>query len=91
LPDCWEGGVMVDVVNAMDGAIRSLEYTVIALQAPEGAFMRDTLAELIEARETVAGMMASLERIVEVEGNGGSAIGMRHIALDAIAKAKGEA
>lgn len=36
-------------------------------------------------------MLAALERIVEVEGNGGSAIGMRHIALDAIAKAKGDA
>jgi phosphoheptose isomerase len=80
---------MADVVNAMNEAIKSLEYAVIALQAPEGAFMRDTLAEMIEARQTVANMLAALERIVEVEGNGGSAIGMRHIALAAIAKAKG--
>ncbi len=36
-------------------------------------------------------MLAALERIVEVEGNGGSAIGMRHIALDAIKAAKGKA
>ena len=41
--------------------------------------------------DTEAIMLAALERIVEVEGNGGSAIGMRHIALDAIAKAKGKA
>jgi hypothetical protein len=70
-------------------AIGSLHYAILALEAPEKAFMRDTLAELIEARKTVADMLAALERIVEVEGNGGSAIGMRHIALDAIAKAKG--
>jgi hypothetical protein len=82
---------MVDVVNAMDGAIRSLEYTVIALQAPEGAFMRDTLAELIEARETVAGMIASLESIVAAELCGGSAISMRMAAQGAIKRAKGEA
>ena len=70
-------------------AISSLHYAAMALDAPEGASMRDTVAELIEARGTVADMLAALERIVEVEGNGGSAIGMRHIALDAIAKAKG--
>jgi hypothetical protein len=82
---------MAKVINAMSEAIKSLDYAVTALRAPEGAFMRDTLAEMIEARQTVADMLAALERIVEVEGNGGSAIGMRHIALDAIAKAKGEA
>ena len=71
-------------------AIGSLHYAILALEAPEKAFMRDTLAELIEARKTVANMLAALERIVEVEGNGGSAIGMRHIALDAIKAAKGD-
>jgi hypothetical protein len=80
---------MAEVVDAMDGAIRSLEYAVMVLEAPSGASIRDTLAELIEARQTVADMLAALERIVEVEHNGGSAIGMRHIALDAISKAKG--
>jgi hypothetical protein len=80
---------MADVVNAMNEAIKSLDYAVTALRAPEGAFMRDTLAELIEARKTVADMLAALERIVEVERNGGSAIGMRHIALAAIKAAKG--
>ena len=82
---------MASVDYVLREAIKSLDYAVTALRAPEGAFMRDTLAELIEARETVAGMMASLERIVEVEGNGGSAIGMRMIASGAIKAAKGEA
>jgi hypothetical protein len=80
---------MADVNNVMRDAVSSLHYAVMALEAPEGASIRDTLEELKEARGTVANMLAALERIVEVEGNGGSAIGMRHIALDAIAKAKG--
>ena len=81
---------MAKVINAMNEAIKSLDYAVTALMAPEGAFMRDTLAELVEARQTVADMLAALERIVEVEGNGGSAIGMRLIASGAIKAAKGE-
>ena len=82
---------MAGVDDAMREAIKSLDYAVTALRAPEGASIRDTLAELGEARAIVADMLAALERIVEVELNGGSAIGMRHIALDAIAKAKGKA
>jgi RecA/RadA recombinase len=82
---------MAGVDDAMREAIKSLDFAVMVLEAPEGASIRDTLAELGEARAIVADMLAALERIVEVEGNGGSAIGMRHIALDAIAKAKGEA
>jgi hypothetical protein len=80
---------MADVNNVMRDAVSSLHYAVMALEAPERASIRDTLAELIEARETVANMLTALERIVEVEGNGGSAIGMRHIALAAIKAAKG--
>ena len=82
---------MADVVNAMNEAIKSLDYAVMVLEAPKRASIRDTLEELIEARKTVADMLAALERIVEVEGNGGSAIGMRYIALAAIKAAKGEA
>jgi hypothetical protein len=82
---------MADINNVMRDAVSSLHYAVMALEAPERAFIRDTLEELIEARKTVADMLAALERIVEVEGNGGSAIGMRYIALAAIKAAKGEA
>jgi hypothetical protein len=80
---------MVDVNNVMRDAVSSLHYAVMALEAPERASIRDTLAELIEARETVANMLTALERIVEVELNGGSAIGMRMIASAAIKAAKG--
>ena len=80
---------MADVVNAMNEAIKSLDYAVTALQAPERAFMRDTLAELIEARKTVADMLVALERIVAAELNGGSSQGMRLIASGAIKAAKG--
>jgi hypothetical protein len=73
----------------MRDAVSSLHYAVMALEAPERASIRDTLAELIEARETVANMLTALERIVEVELNGGSAIGMRMIASAAIKAAKG--
>ena len=82
---------MADVDAVMRDAVSSLHYAILALDAPEKAAIRETLAELIEARQTVADMLAALERIVEVERNGGSAIGMRHIALDAIKAAKGEA
>jgi phosphoheptose isomerase len=82
---------MADVDAVMRDAVSSLHYAILALDAPEKAAIRDTLEELKQARQTVADMLAALERIVEVEGNGGSAIGMRHIALDAIAKAKGKA
>ena len=82
---------MVDVVNAMNEAIKSLDYAVMALEAPKRASIRDTLDELREARDVVSDMMAALRRIVEVELNGGSAIGMRHIASAALRAAKGEA
>jgi hypothetical protein len=82
---------MADVNNVMRDAVSSLHYAVMALEAPERASIRDTLAELIEARQTVANMLVALERIVEVELNGGSAIGMRLIASAAIKAAKGEA
>jgi hypothetical protein len=81
---------MADVNNVMRDAVSSLHYAVMALEAPERASIRDTLAELIEARETVANMLTALERIVEVELNGGSAIGMRMIASAAIKAAKGD-
>ena len=80
---------MADVNNVMRDAVSSLHYAVMALEAPERASIRDTLAELIEARQTVANMLVALERIVEVELNGGSAIGMRLIASAAIKAAKG--
>jgi hypothetical protein len=83
--------VMADVNNVMRDAVSSLHYAVMALEAPERASIRDTLAELIEARCTVANMLVALERIVEAELNGGSAIGMRFIASAAIKAAKGEA
>jgi hypothetical protein len=82
---------MADVNNVMRDAVSSLHYAVMALEAPERASIRDTLAELIEARQTVANMLVALERIVEAELNGGSAIGMRFIASAAIKAAKGEA
>jgi len=81
---------MANVNNVMRDAVSSLHYAVMALEAPKRASIRDTLAELIEARKTVADMLAALERIVEVELNGGSAIGMRMIASAAIRAAKGE-
>lgn len=82
---------MADVNNVMRDAVSSLHYAVMALEAPERASIRDTLAELIEARCTVANMLVALERIVEAELNGGSAIGMRLIASAALRAAKGEA
>jgi hypothetical protein len=82
---------MADVNNVMRDAVSSLHYAVMALEAPERASIRDTLAELIEARCTVANMLTALERIVDAERNGGSAIGMRMIASAAIKAAKGEA
>jgi phage shock protein A len=53
---------MTDVVNAMNDTIESMEYTVAALEA----FIRDTLEELIEARQTVADMLAALETALEM-------------------------
>ena len=82
---------MADIDAVMRDAVSSLHYAILALDAPEKAAIRDTLEELKQARGTVANMLAALERIVEVEGNGGSAIGMRHIASAAIKAAKGEA
>lgn len=81
---------MAGVDDAMREAIKSLDFAVMVLEAPKRASIRDTLGELIEARKTVADMLAALERIVEVELNGGSAIGMRMIASGAIKAAKGE-
>jgi hypothetical protein len=82
---------MVDVVNAMNEAIKSLDYAVMVLEAPKRASIRDTLDELREAQGIVADMMAALRRIVEVELNGGSSQGMRLIASAALRAAKGEA
>lgn len=82
---------MASVDDVMREAINSLSYAVMVLDAPEGASMRDTLEEMKQARQTVADMLAALERIVEAELNGGSAIGMRMIASGAIKAAKGEA
>ena len=82
---------MASVDYVLRDAVSSLHYAVMALEAPERASIRDTLAELIEARETVAGMIASLESIVAVELCGGSAISMRMAAQGAIKRAKGEA
>ena len=82
---------MAGIVDVMRDASGALDYAIDALEAPSGASIRDTARELKDARETVAGILADLERIVEVELNGGSAISMRLIASGAIAKAKGEA
>jgi len=82
---------MVSVDAVMRDAVESLEYAVVALNARPQAHMRQVAEELKEARQTVADMVAALERIVEVERNGGSAIGMRMIASAAIKAAKGEA
>ena len=81
---------MVNVTEALRDASGALDYAIDALEAPAGASIRDTLAELKEARAIVDDMLAALERIVEVELNGGSAIGMRMIASGAIKAAKGE-
>lgn len=82
---------MAGIVDVMRDASGALDYAIDALEAPAGASIRDTARELKAARQTVADMLAALERIVEVELNGGSAISMRLIASGAIAKAKGEA
>ena len=82
---------MADIDAVMRDAVESLEYAVVALNARPQAHMRQVAEELKQARQTVANMLAALERIVEVEGNGGSAIGMRLIASAAIKAAKGEA
>lgn len=81
---------MVNVTEALRDASGALDYAIDALEAPAGASIRDTARELKDARGVVADMLAALERIVEVELNGGSAISMRLIASGAIAKAKGE-
>jgi len=80
---------MADIDAVMRDAVESLEYAVVALNARPQAHMRQVAEEMKEARKTVADMLAALERIVEVEGNGGSAIGMRLIASAAIKAAKG--
>jgi len=80
---------MADIDAVMRDAVESLEYAVVALNARPQAHMRQVAEELKEARGTVADMLAALERIVEVERNGGSAIGMRLIASAAIKAAKG--
>jgi hypothetical protein len=82
---------MKSVDYVLRDATSSLHYAAMALDAPEGASMRDIVVELIEARGTVANMLVALERIVDAELNGGSAIGMRLIASAAIKAAKGEA
>ena len=82
---------MADVNNVMNEAVKSLHYAVMALGAPDEASICDTLADMVTARQTVADMVTALERIVATEFNGGSAIGMRYIALDALKAAKGEA
>lgn len=96
---------MASVDDAMRDAIGSLHYAALALDAPEGASMRDTVAELIEARKTVADMLAALEAVIDdlvgviqdAIDNGGSeawiAEANRRLiaALWAIAKAKGDA
>jgi hypothetical protein len=51
---------MADINNVMRDAVSSLHYAVMALEAPERASIRDTLAELIEARGTVANMLVAL-------------------------------
>ncbi len=85
------GGVMASVIDMLRDASGALDYAIDALEAPAGASIRDTARELKQAQQTVADMLAALERIVEAELNGGSAIGMRLIASAAIKAAKGEA
>jgi hypothetical protein len=82
---------MADINDVMRDAVSSLHYAVMALEASEGASIRDTLEELKEARHIVAEVTWALETIVEVERNGGSAQAMRLIAAAAIKAAKGEA
>ena len=85
---------MAKVINAMSEAIKSLDYAVTALMASEGAFMRDTLAEMIEARQTVADMLAALVNCLDlIEGEGLDELhgDLAEVVRDAIAKAKGKA
>jgi hypothetical protein len=80
---------MADINDVMRDAVSSLHYAVMALEAPEGASIRDTLEEFKEARHIVAEVTWALETIVEVERNGGSAQAMRLIAAAALKRAKG--
>ena len=89
---------MASVINAMSEAIKSLDYAVMALEAPEGASIRDTLGELIEARQTVANMVAALEDGLQWMQSGGEIGGVFFDEAsivqsfsEMIAKAKGEA
>lgn len=82
---------MSSVIDMLRDASGALDYAIDALEAPTGASIRDTARELKQAEQTVADMLAALERIVLTELNGGSAIAMRLIASAAIKAAKGEA
>jgi hypothetical protein len=82
---------MADIINVMRDASGALDYAADVLEAPDKSHMRACNDDLKEARKTVADMLTALERIVEVELNGGSAIGMRFIASAALRAAKGEA
>ena len=88
---------MVGVDEALRDSIGSLHYAIMALEAPEGASMRDTLRELIEARLSVAEMVAALEwwqaqmRDDDCDDMGKLLDGMSAKADAALAKAKGEA
>jgi len=77
-------------------AIGSLDYAIYALEAPEGASMRDTARELVQARFVVADMIAALEDAsAYISGSGyvdrAKWLAVRETVDAAIIRAKGKA
>jgi hypothetical protein len=88
---------MAGVIDVLRDAAGSLDYAIDALDAPAGSHMRDTVAELKEARKTVAAMLDALEKAEScISGFEGDEmqVGIGELidaARAAIAKARGEA
>ena len=55
----------MSVIDVMSEAAGFLDYAADALEAPVGSHVRETTRDLKAARETVAAMLAALEKINE--------------------------
>jgi hypothetical protein len=88
---------MTSVIDVMSDAIGALDYATDVLEAPAGSQMRQTVAELKEARKTVADMLAAMEgayghflQHMERDWFDDDDQDAMQKMFDAIAKAKGE-
>lgn len=88
---------MTSVIDVMSDAIGALDYATDALEAPAGSQMRQTVAELKEARKTVAELLAAMEgayrhflQHMERDWFDDDDQDAMQKMFDAIAKAKGE-